>query len=100
MATKVYTSNEFKRERENFISLCKNLERADTRKWLSEVLEVLFRDRGAEEKKVLRSTYSRVDIVVFVLQDENKRLETVIERHVALIPKVKETQVKSEVSES
>ena len=52
MATKVYTSNEFKRERENFISLCKNLERADTRKWLSEVLEVLFRDRGAEEKKV------------------------------------------------
>ena len=54
MATKVYTSNEFKRERENFISLCKNLERADTRKWLSEVLEVLFRDRGAEEKKVRR----------------------------------------------
>ena len=39
-------------------------------------------------------------IVVFVFEDENKRLETVIERHVALIPKVKETQVKSEVSES
>ena len=58
MATKVYTSNEFKRERENFISLCKNLERADTRKWLSEVLEVLFRDRGAEEKKVLREPSS------------------------------------------
>ena len=34
-----------------------------------------------------------------VFEDENKRLETVIERHVALIPKVKETQVKSEVSD-
>lgn len=66
MATKVYTSNEFKRERENFISLCKNLERADTRKWLSEVLEVLFRDRGAEEKKVLRlSAVERVLIRLF-----------------------------------
>jgi len=80
MATKVYTSNEFRRERDNFLSLCKNLERADTRKWLSEVLEVLFRDRSADEKK-----------------DECKRLESVIERHVALMPKVKDTQVKSEV---
>jgi len=80
MATKVYTSNEFRRERDNFLSLCKNLERADTRKWLSEVLEVLFRDRSADEKK-----------------EECKRLESVIERHVTLIPKVKETQVKSEV---
>jgi len=80
MATKVYTSNEFRRERDNFLSLCKNLERADTRKWLSEVLDVLFRDRSTDEKK-----------------EECKRLESVIERHVALIPKVKDTQVKSEV---
>ena len=35
---------------------------------------------------------------MFCVEDENKRLESVIERHVALIPKVKETQVKSEVS--
>ena len=33
-----------------------------------------------------------------MFEDESKRLESVIERHVALIPKVKETQVKSEVS--
>jgi hypothetical protein len=33
----VYTSGEFKRERDNFLSLCKNLERADTKRWLSEV---------------------------------------------------------------
>lgn len=80
MATKVYTSAEFKRERDNFLSLCKNLERAETKKWLSEVMDVLFRDRNNEEKK-----------------EENKRFEVVIERHQALVPRVKETQVKSEV---
>jgi hypothetical protein len=43
MATKVYTSGEFKRERDNFLSLCKNLERADTKRWLSEVrLNIVF----------------------------------------------------------
>ncbi|XP_023337940.1 uncharacterized protein LOC111708713 [Eurytemora carolleeae] len=80
MATKVYTSAEFKRERDNFLSLCKNLERAETKKWLSEVMDVLFRDRNNEEKK-----------------EENKRFEVVIERHLSLVPRVKETQVKSEV---
>ena len=45
-----------------------------------EVMEVLFRDRVNEEKK-----------------EENKRFEVVIERHLALVPRVKETQVKSEV---
>jgi len=80
MATKVYTSNEFKRERDNFSSLCKNLERTDTKKWLNEVMDVLFRDRNAEEKK-----------------EEAKRLEEVIERHKLLLPKVKDTQVKSEI---
>jgi len=80
MATKVYTSNEFKRERDNFTSLCKNLERADTKKWLNEVMEVLFRDRNVEEKK-----------------EETKRLEEVIERHKLLLPRVKDTQVKSEI---
>jgi len=80
MATKVYTSNEFRRERDNFTSLCKNLERADTKKWLSDVMEVLFRDRNLDEKK-----------------EEQHRLESVIARHMELIPKVKDTQVKSEV---
>merc|ERR1712080_405480 len=35
-ASKVYTSAEFKREKDNFQSLCKNLERAETKKWLNE----------------------------------------------------------------
>ena len=81
MATKVYTSAEFKRERDNFLSLIKNMEKADTKKWLDEVKETLFRDRAGDERK-----------------DEYTRLEAVIEKHQNLIPRVTETQVKSEVS--
>merc|ERR1719193_2366561 len=80
MATKVYTSAEFKRERDNFLSLIKNMEKADTKKWLDEVKETLFRDRAGDERK-----------------DEYTRLEAVIEKHQGLIPRVLETQVKSEV---
>ena len=42
-ASKVYTSAEFKREKDNFQSLCKNLERAETKKWLTETLETLMK---------------------------------------------------------
>ena len=80
MATKVYTSAEFKRERDNFLSLIKNMEKTDTKKWLDEVKETLFRDRAGDERK-----------------DEYTRLEAVIEKHQNLIPRVSETQVKSEV---
>lgn len=31
--SKVYTSSEFKREKDNFQLLCKNLERAETKRW-------------------------------------------------------------------
>ena len=81
MATKVYTSAEFKRERDNFLSLIKNLEKGETKKWLDEVKETLFKDRAGDERK-----------------EEHQRLEAVIERHQTLIPRVHETQVKSEVS--
>jgi len=80
MANKVYTSAEFRRERDNFLSLCKNLEKSETRKWMAEVKETLFRDRNVDERK-----------------EEHMRLEQVVERHQALIPKVKETQLNSEV---
>ena len=33
-ASKVYTSAEFKREKDNFQSLCKNLERAETKRFV------------------------------------------------------------------
>merc|ERR1712213_238931 len=61
MATKVYTSAEFKRERDNFLSLIKNMEKADTKKWLDEVKETLFRDRAGDERK---DEYSRLETQV------------------------------------
>jgi len=62
------------------LSLIKNMEKTDTKKWLDEVKETLFRDRAGDERK-----------------DEYTRLEAVIEKHQNLIPRVTETQVKSEV---
>merc|ERR1712203_727318 len=62
-ASKVYTSAEFKREKDNFHSLCKNLERAETKKWLNETLETLMKERAGEEKK-----------------EENRKLDLIIER--------------------
>lgn len=78
-ASKVYTSAEFKREKDNFQSLCKNLERAETKRWLTETLETLMKERAADEQKV-----------------ESAKLKAVMERHKTLIPKIQETLVKTE----
>merc|ERR1712024_118001 len=78
-ASKVYTSAEFKREKDNFHSLCKNLERTETKRWLQETLDTLMKERAGEEKK-----------------EENRKLDLIIERHSLLIPKVQETMVKTE----
>jgi len=43
-------------------------------------MDVLFRDRNVDEKK-----------------EENRRLGEVVERHKTLMPRVKDTQVKSEI---
>merc|ERR1711872_145599 len=76
MADKVYTSAEFKRERDNFHALCKDLERAEVKKWLSQILEILM----AERAKDLRAK-------------EQKLLENLIKKHEELIPTVMKTQV-------
>merc|ERR1712088_1192583 len=78
-ASKVYTSAEFKREKDNFHSLCKNLERTETKRWLTETLDTLMKERAGEEKK-----------------EENRKLDLIMERHALLIPKVQETLVKTE----
>jgi len=78
-ASKVYTSAEFKREKDNFQSLCKNLERAETKRWLTETLETLMKERAADEQK-----------------SESSKLKSVMERHKTLIPKIQETLVKTE----
>merc|ERR1711899_108779 len=79
VASKVYTSAEFKREKDNFHSLCKNLERTETKRWLQETLETLMKERAGEEKK-----------------EETRKLDLIIERHALMIPKVQETLVKTE----
>merc|ERR1711863_90425 len=76
MADKVYTSSEFKRERDTFNSLCKDLERAEVRKWLQQILEILMAERAKDQKK-----------------KENDQLDTLIKKHEELIPNVQKTAV-------
>merc|ERR1712176_413511 len=76
MADKVYTSSEFKRERDTFNSLCKDLERAEVRKWLQQILEILMAERAKDQKK-----------------KEHDKLDTLIKKHEELIPNVQKTSV-------
>jgi len=77
MADKVYTSAEFKRERDNFHALCKDLERAEVKKWLQQILEILMAERGKEERA-----------------EQCSKLDAIIKKHEDLIPTVLKTQVK------
>jgi len=76
MADKVYTSAEFKRERDTFNSLCKDLERTEVKKWLAQILEILMAERAKDQKKT-----------------EGDRLENLIKKHEELIPTVQKTSV-------
>merc|ERR1719384_1035705 len=77
MADKVYTSAEFKRERDNFHALCKDLERAEVKKWLQQILEILMAERGKDERT-----------------EQTSKLDALIKKHEELIPTVLKTQVK------
>jgi len=76
MADKVYTSAEFKRERDTFNALCKDLERTEVKKWLAQILEILMAERAKDQKKT-----------------EGDRLEVLIKKHEELIPNVQKTSV-------
>jgi len=76
MADKVYTSAEFKRERDTFHSLCKDLERTEVKKWLAQILEILMAERAKDQKKT-----------------EGDKLEALIKKHEELIPSVQKTSV-------
>merc|ERR1712214_41020 len=76
MADKVYTSAEFKRERDNFHALCKDLERAEVKKWLNQILEILMAERAKSQQET-----------------ENEKLNVLIKKHEELIPTVMKTQV-------
>jgi len=76
MADKVYTSAEFKRERDTFNSLCKDLERTEVKKWLAQILEILMAERAKDQKKT-----------------EGDKLDGLIQKHEELIPNVTKTAV-------
>jgi hypothetical protein len=76
MADKVYTSAEFKRERDTFNSLCKDLERTEVKKWLAQILEILMAERAKDQKKA-----------------EGDKLEALIQKHEELIPNVQKTSI-------
>merc|ERR1711970_1511315 len=76
MADKVYTSAEFKRERDNFHALCKDLERAEVKKWLHQILEILMAERAKSQQET-----------------ENEKLNVLIKKHEELIPTVQKTSV-------
>merc|ERR1712079_322354 len=76
MADKVYTSAEFKRERDNFHALCKDLERSEVKKWLHQILEILMAERAASQR-----------------EEEGEKLTLLIKKHEELIPLVMKTQV-------
>jgi len=76
MADKVYTSAEFKRERDTFNALCKDLERTEVKKWLAQILEILMAERAKDQKKT-----------------EGDKLEALIKKHEELIPNVQKTSV-------
>jgi len=76
MADKVYTSAEFKRERDNFHALCKELERAEVKKWLAQILEILMAERAKDQRN-----------------NEMQQLDDLIKKHEELIPTVMKTQV-------
>jgi len=76
MADKVYTSAEFKRERDTFNSLCKDLERTEVKKWLAQILEILMAERAKEQKAT-----------------EGGKLDLLIQKHEELIPNVQKTSI-------
>jgi len=77
MADKVYTSAEFKRERDNFHALCKDLERAEVKKWLAQILEILMAERAKPER-----------------EKEVDQLDALIKKHEELIPWVSKIMIK------
>merc|ERR1712050_731502 len=66
----------FKRERDTFNSLCKDLERTEVKKWLAQILEILMAERAKDQKKA-----------------EGEKLEALIKKHEELIPNVQKTAV-------
>ena len=59
-ASKVYTSAEFKREKDNFQSLCKNLERTETKR--------LYEDLGDDEDEDSDDFVNKEDNIMVMMK--------------------------------
>jgi len=75
LADKIYTSNEFKKVKENFQNLAKNLENSEVKDWLSSTKDSLIGDKDGKSKG-----------------DEEKKLGEILARYDALLPKVADTK--------
>merc|ERR1719410_1198753 len=75
LADKIYTSNEFKKVKENFTSIAKNLENSEVKEWLESTKETLMGDKDKKSKG-----------------DEESKLAAVLGRFDALVPKVADTK--------
>jgi len=73
LADKIYTSNDFKKVKENFSSLAKNLEHREVRDWLAETQETLSSGGSSRAK------------------DDKGKLGDLLIRFDKLVPKVQET---------
>jgi len=71
-ADKIYTSKEFKKIRDNFTNIAKNLERAEVREWLNSTKEMMMEGRKDSA--------------------EDAKLSALVDRFSSLIPSVNETK--------
>jgi len=86
-ADKIYTSKEFKRIKDNFTNIVKNLERDEVRDWLSSTRELLV-----EEKK-MQGADGSVEVVVQRKGASDDNLAKIFSRFESLMPRVNETKL-------
>jgi len=60
-ADKIYTSKEFKRIKDNFQNIVKNLERGEVRDWLSSTRELLNEEKKGSEDENLKKIFARFE---------------------------------------
>jgi len=76
LADKIYTSNEFKKVKDNFFNLAKNLEQSEVKDWLESTKETLMGDVSSKTKS-----------------EEDGKLHAVLGRFDKLVPRVAETKL-------
>jgi len=86
-ADKIYTSKEFKRIKDNFTNIVKNLERDEVRDWLSSTRELL------QEERKMMGTDGSGEVVVVKKGTGDDNLAKIFSRFESLMPRVNETKL-------